>query len=336
MIDNRGYFEENGILIMENGFSINENKDFFYNNLPNTKCVVINYQENIPKEEFRHFEYLAEHSILTYFTTFLITLKNYYNQKYPNNKFVFCDIMTVNNSHLTMTQSGLYWVPPFERKYLLKFFSSCRKPHRDYTLKFLIDNNLLDDSRNIISYRENKFSGFNLGVYNDAKQENSDFGMTKEIFNNFEFIHETQKNITPYGDQTIQDEELYKIHSESMFNLLCEAVVPFHNSEYDFFRNISSVSKRTILPIIFKNVFHIYPKNEPLENWLTTNGFHLFFNSDEEFLSNLNESYYYSNEVQIKLEENAMIMRELVSNNTMLMLRGLEDIFNKKISNLLG
>jgi len=330
MIDNKGYFENTGILIMENGFSIEENLDFFYTNLPNSKCVIINYQENIPKNVFPHFEYLAENKILTYFTTFLLTLKNYYYQKYPQNKFVFCDIMTVNNSHLTMTQYNLYWSPPRDRKYLLKFFSSCRKPHRDYALKFLIDNKLLESNKNIISFRENKFSGFNLGVYNDAKLEDSDFGMVENSFKGFEFIHETQKNIIPYGDQTLQDVELYKVHSESMFNILCEAVVPFHNSTHEFLRNISSVSKRTILPIIFKNVFHIYPKNEPLERWLIDNGFQLFFNSDEEFLSNLNENYYYSENVQLKLEQNAMIMRELVSNNTMLMLRGLEDDFKRK------
>lgn len=329
MIDNKGYFENTGILIMQNLFSIRENEDFFYTNLPKCKCVVIDYQENIPKDAFPHFEYLAEHKILTYFTTFLITLKNYYYQKYPQNKFVFCDVMTVNNSHLTMVRSDLYWYPPRSRKYLLKFFASCRKPHRDYVLKFLIDNNLLEHRNNIISFRDNKFSGFNLGVYNDAKAEGSDFGMVENSFKEFEFIHETQKNIIPYGDQTLQDMELYKVHSESMFNILCEAVVPFHNSTHEFFRNISSVSKRTILPIIFKNVFHIYPKNQPLENWLIANGFELFFNSDEEFLSNLNENYYYSEIVQLKLERNAMIMRELVSNNTMLMLKGLSENFNK-------
>jgi hypothetical protein len=236
-------------------------------------------------------------------------------------------MMAVNNSHLTMIRANSYWSPPIERKYLLKFFSSCRKPHRDSALQFLIDNNLLHHPDNVISFRENKFSGFNLGIYNDAEDENSSFGMNEESFKDFEFIHDTQKNIIPYGDQTVQDEELYKIHSESMFNILCEAVVPLHNSNHEIFRNISSVSKRTILPIIFKNVFHIYPKNEPLENWLISHGFQLFFNSDSEFLSNLNKEYYYSKNIQEKLEHNAMIMRELASNNTMLMLKSLQDKF---------
>lgn len=328
MFNNKGYFEKNGILIMENSFSINENESFFYNNLPKSKCVIINYQEHIPKDELLHFEYLAKNKITTYFTTFLITLKNYFNKKYPENKFIFCDIMTVNNSHLTMIRENLYWSPPYERKYILKFFSSCRKPHRDVALDFIIKNNLLTNSDNVISYRENKFSGFNNGIYLDAKDENSDFGMNEDSFKNFEFIHSTQKDIIPYGDQTIQDDELYKIHSESMFNLLCEAVVPFHNSETEIFRNISSVSKRTILPIIFKNVFHIYPKNKPLEDWLIEQGFNLFFDSDEEFLLNLNKEYYYSESTQNKLEHNAMIMRELVSNNTMLMLRSLNENFS--------
>ena len=329
MFDNKGYFENTGILIMENQFSINENTDFFYTNLPTAKCVIINYQEHIPKSELFHFDFLAENKIITYFTIFIITLKQYFDKKYPQNKFIFCDIMSVNNSHLTMTHANLYWAPPYERKYLLKFFSSCRKPHRDSALKFIIDNNLLNHSDNIISFRENKFSGFNQGIYLDAEEEDSDFGMDKNTFENFEFIHETQKHIIPYGDQTLQDMELYKIHSESMFNILCEAVVPLHNSDHEILRNTSSVSKRTILPIIFKNVFHIYPKNIPLENWLLENGFELFFNSDEEFLSNLNKEYYYLESTQTKLENNAMIMRELVSNNTMLMLRSLTENFPK-------
>lgn len=328
MLDNKGYFEKNNILIMNNGFSIHENQEFFYNHVKTSNCVVFDYQEHIPKSELLHLEYLAENGITTYFTTFLITLKNYFNKKYPNNKFIFPDIMTVNNSHLTMTHSGLYWKPPYERKYLLKFFSSCRKPHRDEALRFILDNNLDKIESNIISYRENKFSGFNNGIYIDAEQEDSHFGMNEQSYNGFELIHPTQKDIIPYGDQTIQDMELYKIHSESMFNLLCEAVVPLHNSKTELFRNISSVSKRTILPIIFKNIFHIYPKNKPLEEWLIQHGFELFFNSDDEFLENLNKDFYYSESVQQKLENNAMIMRELCSNNTLLMLRGLDENFN--------
>jgi len=325
MLDNKGYFEKNNILIMDNGFSIQENSEFFYNQVNTSKCVVFNYQEHIPKDELVHLEYLAENGIITYFTTFLITLKNYFDKKYPNNKFIFPDIMTVNNFHLTMIHSELYWAPPYERKYLLKFFSSCRKPHRDEALRFVLDNNLDKIESNIISYRENKFSGFNEGIYIDAEQEDSHFGMNEQSYKGFELIHPTQKDIIPYGDQRIQDAELYKIHSESMFNLLCEAVVPLHNSKRELFRNVSSVSKRTILPIIFKNVFHIYPKNKPLEEWLVQHGFELFFNSDEEFLQNLNKQFYYSESVQQKLENNAMIMRELCSNNTLLMLKGLNE-----------
>ena len=58
MFDNKGYFENTGILIMENQFSINENTDFFYTNLPTVKCVIINYQEHIPKSELFHFDKL--------------------------------------------------------------------------------------------------------------------------------------------------------------------------------------------------------------------------------------------------------------------------------------
>jgi hypothetical protein len=51
-----------------------------------------------------------------------------------------------------------------------------------------------------------------------------------------------------------------------------------------------------------------------LEEWLVTNGFQLFFENDEDFLKNLNDEFYYREDVQSKLKSNSKLMRSFFIN----------------------
>lgn len=315
MFDNKGYFENTQNLIIDHQFNpINNN--FFEDNrledlISNSNLVIFNYQENIPNEILLIIDSLVSRGYRIFVLTFCITLKNYFDRKYPNHNCEFPNIFSANNYHYTPTNYDFILNPnTFERKYDLKYFNATRKPFRDKTTKFLIDNNLLTDN-NLISIRYNTTfddETWNL-YYQEYKDENSFLDIDVNEFKNFKHIHQSQIDVAPWGDQRRMDYKLYKAHLESMFNIITEASYPYDGSEHEILRNISSVSKRTVYPLLFKNIFHIYPQNKPLEIWLKENNFKLFFKNNDDFLENMNREFYYKKENQEKLEHNAKQMR---------------------------
>lgn len=315
MFDNKGYFEKTKTLIIDNHFnptntSLTFLKDNFDEIIESANLIIFNFQENIPKEILFVIEDLVNKNVKFYILTFSLTLKNYFDKKYPNHKVEFPNIYASNNYHYTPSHFELMLNPEGDRIYDLMYFHASRKPFRDKTTRFLIDNNLVND-KNIISIRYNTHLD-DMGtflLYEDYHQENTFLDIQYDEFENYFNVHPTQQDVLPWNDQRYQDAKLYESHVNSKFNIITEACYPYENSEHEILRNISSVSKRTIFPILFKNVFHIYPKNKPLETWLIENGFKLFFENDNDFLNNLKSEYYYRNDVQEKLEHNAKLMR---------------------------
>jgi hypothetical protein len=61
-----------------------------------------------------------------------------------------------------------------------------------------------------------------------------------------------------------------------------------------------------------ENVFHITPKNEIFEKALKDLGFKLYFDSDEDFFTNLNKEYYYSKNTQLILKHNKKLLLDVV------------------------
>lgn len=285
------------------------------------KCnfILFDFQEDIPKEELLNIEKIIDSGCITYFTSFILTLKNYFDLNYPHHKAFFPDLSSSSERHISITRmEEMLNCPTEERKYLLKYFGASRKPWRDDVIYFLKQNNLLYLDENLITYRN--YTGVNEQNYLEYINENSFNESDYSTLDDFEIIHDSQINVNPTTDQYLADTHLYQAHLDSYFLILTEAIYPYYNSKEPILQSISSVSKRVILPFLFKNVFHIYPKNKPLEEWLILNGFELFFESDNDFLKNLNKEYYFREDVQKKLENNSIKIRNILNRNLYLFL----------------
>lgn len=351
MFDNLGYYKENDVLIVDENFNP-INSDFFgVTNLPHEdyinknillgkitsdvisifkkpRLVIFNFQENIPKDILLLIDILAKNDVKLYLLTFCLTLKDYFDKKYPNHNIELPNIQASNNYHYTASAWKELLNPIGDRTYDLIYFNASRKPFRDKVNTFLENNNIIDN--NLISIRskipkeENEEFGMKL-IYRDYHIENTFLDYTYERYKGYSKIHESQEQIVPWGDQQSQDYAQYEAHLDSKFNILSEAIYPYDNSEHEIMRYISSVSKRTMYPILFENVFHIYPKNKPLEDWLINNGFHLFFETDEDFVKNINDEFYYREDIQQKLKYNSKLMRSFFINLSYDMINSLKN-----------
>lgn len=342
MFDNLGYYKENDVLIVDNHFNPIHSEFFGVETLPfedyvshnvrlsnitsdlislfkKPRLLIFNFQENIPKDILVLLDILAKNGVKVQLLTFCLALKNYFDTKYPNHKIELPNIEAANHFHYTAS-SWKELLSPLsgDRKYDLIYFNASRKPFRDKVNTFLEDNNLIEN--NLVSIRSNstltkeeQIFGIKE-IYRDYHTEKCFLDYTYERYEGYKNIHKSQENITPWGDQESQDYAQYEAHLNSKFNILCEAIYPYENSDYEIMKYMTSVSKRTMYPILFENVFHIYPKNKPLEEWLVTNGFQLFFENDEDFLKNLNDEFYYREDIQSKLKSNSKLMRSFFIN----------------------
>jgi hypothetical protein len=311
-------YEEKNILVVTNptGYSKNpiilKNKKKLINFLKTLNLVILLDEEDLEIEILKFIEILAENNIPTYISSFATPLSYYINKKYKNNKIYFSSIYSSNQFHFSLSQIENIFTQSKKRDYNLMYFGANRKPFRDLVIKFILDNNLLNDD-NIIVFRNRGIQYINTMLYRQYHENGCFLDVNYKDYNHINIVHETQKNIVPWGDQRIQDFELMNVHTNSRFNILCEAVYPYENSENEILKNYTCLSKRTIFPLLFKNVIHIYPQNKPLENYLKSIGVQLFFNSDEDFLNNMNEYYYLRDDVQEKLEINFRIMQKIIS-----------------------
>jgi hypothetical protein len=62
-------------------------------------------------------------------------------------------------------------------------------------------------------------------------------------------------------------------------------------------------------------VFHIYPENKPLENYLKELGIEFFFESDNEFCDNITSEFYMLPTTQEKLNNNFDIAMTIISHH---------------------
>ena len=107
MLDNKGYYKENDVLIVDENFNP-INSDFFgVTNLPHEdyidknillgkitsdvisifkkpRLVLFNFQENITKDILLLIDILAKNDVKLYLLTFCLTIKDYFDKKYPN------------------------------------------------------------------------------------------------------------------------------------------------------------------------------------------------------------------------------------------------------------
>jgi hypothetical protein len=275
-------------------------------------------------------------------TTFSIGIRFYLDKVIPNNKIHFNTIHTLFQNHIHPYTNIFYKHMGFlkKRKYLLKFFSYNRTPHRDYVIDFLLKNNLTEG--NNISFHNFPFetlndvldlksANFSYRFYESDKiLENVDF----KVLNNLRIIPKIENfNIE---NQTKQIEKNSDASLNSYFEIITEAQMPFSKDPTNSLYYTYSITKRTLIPLLFGNVFHIMPECKLFEDELTNAGFQLFFKNDEDFLNNLNEDFYFNSETQYKIQHNHNLLNELygeVSGCDMFILQKIEEIYQTKYSN---
>ena len=298
---------------------------------------VIELEEGIePHYTLRIIEKLVQYGCRVHCPAFISqSLKIFFDKKYPNNKFTICQLS--DNFHFGIGEQGLIgsimrkrddinnpltWSYKKslsnDRKYRMKFFSFRHQPQRDLVWMWLRDNNLLDQSNNLFNRRPSDLNiradgnGYNENYSNMSEYSSLPKLDLKWVMKYFTFHPSQQFDVT---DNVHQDTKLYEAHLNTYFDILVETVHPFDKHHWDVIKNQTSLSKRTIFPLLCRNAFHIYPKNAPLENVLQDLGFKLFFQSDADFLNNSTEEFYKSKKVQDKLEHNQiLIMNSLIRN----------------------
>lgn len=307
------YIENRNVLLMNVHFDYTSFKEYIGSEVDivqyskNLDNIIFFYPENIPLDILNFMELLASNNISFICNSFCITLHKYFDDKYGKGTVSFPTLSSANQGHF---RQKLPWldilkIKSKDRPYLVKHFTNLRKINRDLAFNFLKENGFCN-SQNLITFRGNNLT--NENEYKSYIEHSCYVDFDYNSLNDIVFESDSQKNLNPAETKELADDLLFESHSNVMFDIVTESVHPYHNSKSDVLKNTSSVTKRIILPCLFKNVFHIYPKNEPLENWLLDNGFELYFKSDEDFLNNCNETFYLSADVQRKLQKNYSLM----------------------------
>jgi hypothetical protein len=310
------------VIIINNTFNLdthplfeNQPIDVIESILMNSSLIVFDYQEDLPQRLWDIILFCAKNSLKTYINGFTQPLKMYFDKTYPNNKIYFPSIEASNWYHMHINSFTLFEKSVInERKYLLKYFSACRKPWRDYVILFLRDNGLINQ-KNLICFRNRGKDHFNHLLYKDYNSEIEYPNLDYFWLDNLNLCHPSQENIIPWDDQNAQDIGLFEAHFNSYFDIISEAVVPYKTHPNEIGEHISSVSKRTIFPLLCRNVFHIYPENKPLENYLKELGIEFFFESDNEFCDNITSEFYMLPATQEKLNNNFDIAMTIISHH---------------------
>jgi hypothetical protein len=212
-----------------------------------------------------------------------------------------------NNTSLVSELKNINQFDIENKSIKLLFLNYNRKANRDYIILKLKEVNELYDKSNYISFH-NKYKFEDIpyeSFYMDYINENY---IDIDFLNNFELIPD-KINV---NNQLETQLESYKLYSKSKFNIICEPFFGYYKdiNSYDYYNHI--ITKKTILPLLYKNVFFIYEYNDLLSTSLTKLGFELFFNSLDDFLTNMNDDYLLLDSTIEKLNHNQKLVIKLL------------------------
>ena len=216
----------------------------------------------------------------------------------------------------------------------LLFLNYNRKINRDLIITLLKNNNQLFNPNNFISYHNNHTFNENLyyTIYNDfAIKNNIDFEYLKTLKLEPEYVDVHQQNDAQKKAQIL--------HVRTKFNIICEPFFGLSDDPNSFEYFNHTLSRKTIYPILYRNVIYVHGYNDVFKNTLKEMGFELFFDNFDEFISNMNDDFYYSNDTQKKLDNNQKLM-ELMTGlylnqrtgapNNILLKKHICDLFEQK------
>lgn len=296
---------------------LKESTQVFFEKIKKYEVIVFDDCEHIWVDSWVDLlKMLNDSNKIIIITSFTIGIRHYLDKIMPNNRIHYNSIQKLAFDNLQPYQNLLLHKLDLskKRKYLLKCFSYNRSPHRDYVFDFLIKNELI--SGNNISFHNHPFEelsdDLNLVDVNQSYRfdEVNDFLKDVDLkrLNNLRIIPESESfNIQ---NQEKQTESNFEASYNSYFEIITEAQVPISNDPLNSLHYTYSITRRTFTPILFGSVFHIMPNSKLYEQELINAGFELFFKDDKDFLSNLNEEFYFNKNTQDKINHNRNLIKE--------------------------
>jgi len=248
-------------------------------------------------------------------------LEDFIKLKYPH------ESIFVNDSHSLFNNTSLISKNNFNnetKSIKLLFLNYNRKANRDFIISKLNEVGELNDELNYISFH-NKYQFNNTPYENFYMEYINETNIDINFLNNFKLI---PKKINIDNQEETQLES-YDLYSKSKFNIICEPFFGYYknNNSYDYYNHI--ITKKTILPLLYKNVFFIHEYNSLLSETLNKLGFHIFFNNLNDFLNNMNDDYLSLQDTIDKLNYNEKLVIELLESGKLKFYNKLNSILNE-------
>jgi hypothetical protein len=274
--------------------------------IENYKKVLINANEefNADYESITEMiDSFLKADIKVFIHSFDCCVNDFLKFKYPNDY----GRLIVANSPITLIKNyaGAFDGRHIKRNKKLLFLNYNRKINRDEIICYLNRKNELFNSENFISYHNNhsiesyKYYRF---YKNYAIEKSIDFDFLKTLKLQPEEIDIHAQNETQNRAQ--------ELHCMSKFNIICEPYFGFSDDSLDFAPYHHAISRKTTYPLLHRNVIFVHEHNNLLSNTLKNLGFQLFFDNIEDFMNNMSDEYYYSKEVQTKMDINEKLIKE--------------------------
>jgi len=243
--------------------------------------------------------------------SFNSNINDYLKIKYPNE---FGTYILANSSDTLINGGIINWTVFYDNKNIhrdikLLFLNYNRKINRDLIITKLNKLGELINAENYISYHNHHTFDEKqyYKVYSDyAIENNIDFDFLKNL--------NLSPNYVNVHDQGKAQYDAQLLHLRSKFNIICEPFFGMSNDPMNFEYYNHTISRKTLYPLCYKNVIYVHSHNGLLKETLSKLGFETFFDEFDEFIQNMNDEFYYSEETQKKLEHNRKMFDKYTGN----------------------
>jgi hypothetical protein len=205
----------------------------------------------------------------------------------------------------------------------LLFLNYNRKVNRDYIICKLKEKNELFNNENYISFHNYDFCNDEYKLLHDEYIIENNIDV--EYLKNLKIIPDAVN----VDNQLITQQNSFELYSRSKFNIICEPFFGYSKDKNSFNYYNHLITKKTILPLLFKNVFFIHEYNSLLSDCLKEIGFEMFFNNLDDFLNNMNDDYLELESTKNKLFNNQNLAKTLIINEKKKFSETLKKIINE-------
>ena len=285
-------------------YSKNELKDKVKELTNEYKKIVLFCPEELGYE-YKSIEYFIElcleHNVKLFIYSFNCSINEFLKVKYPT-KYSKNILANSSTTLLQFASSKVHEWDGVKTKKLV-FLNYNRKINRDLIITYLKNHNELFNPDNIISYHNNYT--FNSDMY---KLMYNDYAKLNGIdFDYLDSLSIVPEEVDIHKQNEAQNKAQW-LHCHSKFNIICEPFFGLSDNpnEYEYYNH--TLSRKVIYPILYNNVIFVHEHSPILSNVLKELGFELFFDNIDDFMNNMTDEYYYSEEVQTKLNNNRQLL----------------------------